>query len=134
MFNKKRLSLSNNIAFTFFICFGFSILAIILLSLLSAAIANISNNPTYILGPLSLGTLIVSGIGSGLFSSKIKKKGNPFFASLVALATIILMLIICVIINGKIPPAALLNYFCYIGIATITSLLSLREKTHRHKR
>ena len=135
MFKGKRFSLKGNIAITFLICFALSALAIILLSLIFALIANASSDPTGNLGIFSLASLLIGGVVGGFASAKIKKESAVLFSALVALAVTLVMLIVCVIMSGRVGVAAFMNYACYIGVATLAALFGAREKRHkRHKR
>ena len=134
MLKGKRLSLKDNTALTFLACLGFSLLALVLFSVVFAIIANLSNDPTSMLGLFSLGALILGGAVGGFFSARMKKEGTLLFSLLVALAIVMLMLIICVVICGKISGSAFMNYGCYIGISALTSLLGSRERKHKHRR
>ena len=132
MFKGKRFSLRGNWAVMFLICLAISALAILLISLCFALVANMSQDPTGNLGIFSLISLILGGAVGGFSSAKIKKESAVLFSTLVALAISIVMLIICIILNGKVSGAALMNYACYMGVATLSSLFGAREKRHKH--
>ena len=134
MFKGKGISTRRNIWVTFLICLGISAAAIVLLSLLFAMIAFMLKDPTVNLGFFSLAALLLGGATGGFTSAKIKKEGTLMFSALVALTTTLIMLIICVIMTGKASGGALMNYTCYIGVATLFSLLGAREKKRKHHR
>ena len=134
MYKLKRFS-SNNTAITFLICLGISLFSVVLLSCIFALIANTSTDPTGNLGIFSLCTLLVSGAIGGFICAKIKKEKAMTFVALTALAVVLIMLIICIIISGKISGGAFMNYACYMGIASFSGFLGSREKKHkRHRR
>ncbi len=132
MFKGKRFSLSGNWAVMFLICFAISALSILLISLCFALVANTSSDPTGNLGIFSLISLILGGAIGGFSSAKIKKESAVLFSVLVALAITLVMLIICIILSGKVSGAALMNYACYVGVSTLSSIIGAREKKRGH--
>ena len=135
MYRGKHFLVKDNWAVVFLICLAISAMAIILFSLIFALIANMSKDPTGNLGIFSLLTMILGAAASGFATAKIKKENAIGFSALVSLALVLIMLLICVIMNGKVSGSAFMNYFCYMGVATLFSLLGAREKSHkRHRR
>ena len=135
MYKGKRFLVKDNWAVVFLICLAMSAMVIILLSLMFALVSNMSNDPTGNLGIFSLLTVLLAAAASGFATAKIKKENAIGFSALVSLATVLIMLLSCVIMNGKVSGSAFMNYICYIGVATLFSLLGAREKSHkRHRR
>ena len=119
----------------FIFCFGFSALAIFLLSLVSAMILNMLDDPTAILGIFSLSTMILAAIVSGIFSVKLRREATVGYAALVALSVVLIMLLVNVIMSGgKISAAAFMNYGCYVGTYCLGAILGKHiggRKRHR---
>lgn len=135
MIKGKRLFKEGNTAISFLICFAFSALVIILLSLIFALVANMSEDPTGRLGIFSLAAMIISAAAGGVFSARFCKESQLGFATLVALAIVLVMLLFCVILNaGKISGAAFMNYACYIGVAALSAFFGRRKEGHRRHR
>ena len=134
MFKGKRFSIKGNLAIEFLICLGISALAIVGLSFVFALVANGLEDSTGNLGIFSLISLLLGGAIGGFISAKIKKDGALIFSALVALATVLIMLVICVIMSGKIGGGAFMNYACYMGVAVFSAFLGSREKRHKHRK
>ena len=134
MFKFKRFLSKENPVLKVFLCMAISALSIILLSLAFAFVANISKDPTGNLGLFSLAALIISGAIGGFTSAKIKKDSAVIFSALIAVGMALIMMILCVIINGKVSGGSLMNYLCYIGVSTVFSVWGSKEKKHRHRK
>ena len=134
MFKGKRFSIKGNWAVEFLISFAISVLAILLISFAFALVANGLEDSTGNLGIFSLVSLLLGAAIGGFASSKIKKDGALVFSALVALAVVLIMLIICAIMSGKIGGGAFMNYGCYMGVAVFSAFLGSREKKHKHHR
>ena len=121
----KRTIKNNSPLVSYLICFGASALAVILFSFLMAILASLTENPGGLTDILSLVSLLISGAFCGIFSTKFYKQGSVGFATLVALGIALVMLICCLIISGaKMPASALMNYACYVGIATLVGFFA----------
>ena len=129
----KRISLKGNFAAIFAICLAISTSAVILLSMTFALVAIMSKDPTGNLGIFSLSALLLGGAIGGFASAKIRKEGAVVFSALVALAVVMIMLIVCIIINGKIGGGAFMNYACYVGVSAFSGFLGAREKKYRRR-
>lgn len=135
MFKIKRNARSGRGAFVFFICLFFSVLMILLTSLIFAAIANSSNDPTKNLGIFSFAALLISAFAGGLFSAKVSKKDGVGYSLLVAMSVTLLMLLICIVAEkGKLSGGAFMNYGCYIGVFALSSLLGKSSGKRRRRR
>ena len=135
MFKGKRFSLKGNFLMMFGISFGISVTALMLLSLIFAFIANASKDSTGNLELFSLVSLLIGGAVGGFGSAKINKEAAVIFSALVALSVSLIMLITCLIMNGKIGGGAMMNYACYIGTSTFAGFVASGERKHkRHRR
>lgn len=119
----------------FLISFSISVLVIVLLSLLSSLIVSGLEDPGGVIGIFSLGSLLISAVVSGVMSSRIKGDGGLKFATLVALAVVLLMLLINVILcGGKVSGSSFMNYGCYMGVAVLSAFLGRKRERHaRHR-
>lgn len=132
---KGKGSLTGGVAQSFFICFAISVFLIILFSLISALIAGALDDPTKYLGVFSLGAMLLSAMVAGVSCTRIKGEGGVRFASLVALAVVLLMLLINVIIcAGKVSGGAFMNYGCYLGTFILSAVLGKKREGHRRHR
>ena len=133
--HKNKGRTNKNIYKSFLICFGLSVGIIVAVALLFALLSSILDDPTGNLGLFSLFALLISAAVSGFISSRIKGEGGVRFASLVALATVLIMLLINVITcGGKVNFGAFMNYICYFGVASLTALLGKKRSNHRKHR
>ena len=133
MLGTKR-SAGGEVARTFLVCFAISVLIILLFSLISAVIVGSLDDPTESVGIFSLATMLLSAALSGVMSARIKGEGGLKFATLVALAVVLIMLLINVIISaGKVSGGSFMNYGCYLGVASLSAFLGRKRNTHRRK-
>ena len=130
----KRFKKIDSPIVSYFICLGASALAMLLFSLVIAVISSFTENPGGLTDILSLVALVLSGAFCGVFTAKFGKRDSFFSAALVALAIVLIMLVICIIVNGKIGGGALMNYGCYIGMTLFSAFLGSKEKKHRKHR
>ena len=129
---KKRLFTNSHIS-PIFIAAPLTVAVIPIVSLIAAIIANMSSDPTKNLSLYTLAALIVAGAISGVVNTRIKGDGGLLFATLIAVGVSLIMLIISLIVNGKIPASALMNYATYIG-ATLAAAYLGRKRERRIKR
>lgn len=135
MLKTKRISqLSTGKCFA--LCIGISAAALLVLSLIGALIAAMLDDPTGHLGVISLVVMLLSAMVGGVISSRIRGEGGVGFATLTALAIVLIMLIINIITcAGKVSPGAFMNYACYLGAASLFSYLGRKKSGHiRHKK
>ena len=130
----KRFKKIDSPIVSYFICLGASALAMLLFSFVMALVASLTENPGGLTDILSLLALVLSGVFCGVFGAKFNKQGGFFLTALVALAIALIMLVICIIANGKVSGSALMNYGCYMGIALFSAFLGSREKKRRKHR
>ena len=132
---KTKRGNDGGIFISFVICFVFSALTIVVLSLVSAIIVNGLDDPTAFLGIFSLGTMVLSAIGSGIFSIKFRRESTVGYSALVALSVVLVMLLINVILSGgKISVAAFMNYACYIGANALGAIIAKQMGGRRRRR
>ncbi len=133
---RKRSRTAGGIAESFIICLALSCLIIIVLSLISAAVLSRMGNPTKYIGIFSLISMLISAMIGGICSSRLRGEGEVRFASLVALAVVLIMLLINVIATaGRVSVGAFMNYGCYLGVYILAATVGKR-RGHRihHKR
>lgn len=132
---KTKRSKDGGVFRDFIFCFGFSVLAIILLSFISAVIVNALDDPTAILNIFSLATMILSAIVGGIFSVKFKRDATVGYSALVGLSVLLVMLLINVILSGgRISLGAFMNYACYIGAYCLGAIAGKHIGTKRRHR
>ena len=133
----KKFKRGDSTPISYLICFLASVISIPFFSLIMALVASMTENPGGLTNILSLGSLLLSGAFCGVFSVKFHKQGSVGFSALVSLGVMLVMLICCLIIVGaKIPVSALMNYACYIGVASFCAFMTKRigGKKRRKKR
>ena len=120
----------------FIICFIFSIVILLAVSMIMAAVALATKDPTAHLGVFALLCLIVSALIAGVFTSKFNPTEKIGFSLTVALGVTMSMLIVGVIVSrGHLFFGGIMNYICYFGIFALLSYLSGRQrKGHKRKR
>lgn len=133
--HKGKGILNGGVAEKFLICFAISALVIIILSLISALILGALNDPTKSLGLFSFGAMLLSAAASGICCARINGEGGIGFASLVALAVVLIMLLINVILSaGRVSGAAFMNYGCYFGTFLLSAFAGKKRNGHRRHR
>lgn len=133
MFKFRRKADLSGTGIGFLICFIISALLIFFFSFISALILNKIDDPTKNIGLFSLVAMLFSAAASGIVCSRLYGEKGMRFASLVALAVVLIMLLINVIVNaGKVCGGAFMNYGCYLGIYALCGYLC--RKNGRRKR
>lgn len=133
---KKKFILKDNFLISFFILIFTSFAIITAMSLLFAVIATFMRDPTGSIQLLSLISLVISALINGFLVAKIKPKASIGLYIGFSLVCILIMLTICLIsCGGKVPASAFMNYCCYLGISTFTSLITAKKggKRKKHK-
>ena len=120
----------------FFVCLGFSALLMLVCSFIMSLIAAASSDPTGMIGIYSLIAMLLSAVGGGIFSVRMKGEGGTAYAVLVALGLVLLMLLNAVISSGgKVGGSAFMNYGCYLGVSALSAFFGKKRAAHRvHKR
>lgn len=136
MLKGKKYIKTDGGALKFLICLGFSALLMLVCSFIMSIIAANSNDPTGMIGICSLIAMLLSAVGGGIFSVRMKGDGGIPYAILVALGLVLLMLLIAVIsCGGKVLGSAFMNYGCYLGVTAMSAFLGKKKTTHRmHKK
>ena len=136
MFKINRSKRDGSAAGGFLFCFGISALLIPVFSLIATVIVGGLDDPTKHIGIFSLCALLLSALCSGIICGRVKQDGAVRFSALGALSVVLIMLLINLIISGgKISGGAFMNYGCYMGVLTMSSLLggrNMRRRGHRH--
>ena len=130
----KRFKKNDSPLVSYLICFGAAVASVVLFSFIMALVASLTENPGGLTDILSLVALVLSGAFCGVFVAKFYKQNSIYFAALVSLAISLIMLVVCIIVNGKVSGSALMNYGCYISVAVFSAFLGSREKKRRKHR
>ena len=127
---------SGGVARSFLICFGFAAFVLLILSMIMAAVASTSDDPTGKIGLLALLAMLISAAVSGIFTARFNPEGGIAFASLTSLLVVLIMLLCGVIVSsGRLSGGAFMNYGCYFGVYVLSAFLGKkRTRHHRHKR
>ena len=132
---RNKGTVNRSIYKSFFIGFGLSWAVILAITLISTAITTSLDDPTGNIGIFALGSLLISAAISGFVCCRIKGDGGVAFSTLISLAVTLIMLLINVIAcGGKVTLGAILNYICYIGVASLSALLGKKRSNHRKHR
>jgi O-antigen/teichoic acid export membrane protein len=123
------------VAVSLALCVGASLLCVGVITLIFALAANFSADPTGKIGIFSLVSLLISAVLSGLITALTnKERGGGFFA-LIALGTVAVMMVACLIMTGgKISASAFMNYGCYLGAYALSALLGKKRKARPRRR
>ena len=106
---------------------GVGIAALILTSLLATLLCYLSGDPLSYSDLASLIALLVGGAVSGFITPRLTEDGAILPAILSALLLPLLMLLLGLILSGgELAPKIPLNYLCYFGISSLSSLFSRR--------
>ena len=133
MSNIKRKLENGGIGIRFLICFGISVISILVTALIAALIVARLDDPTAKLGIFSLIAMLISAAISGVITTRVAGDGGTRFALLVALAVVLIMLLINVICyGGKVSGGAFMNYGCYLSVAALCAFIG--KKTGRRPR
>ncbi len=126
----KTTTLSRTILFGVAISFA----ALLIFSLVFAALIMTTTNPVGSTKTVSLAALLVSGAVSGFVISKRKGEGG-FLASLFsALAFIAVILALSLILTkGRVGGIVFMNCLCYLFISSFASFLA-KKRERRHRR
>ena len=119
----------------FIISFCSSILVLIAISMIMAAIAMANEDPTGKIGLFSLISLLLSAMISGLLTARLNIDKKLGFSLTVALGVALLMLLAGVIVSaGRMSGGAFMNLGCYFGLFALSAYLGGRKSGHRrHK-
>jgi peptidoglycan/LPS O-acetylase OafA/YrhL len=119
---------------TFILGAGTAAVALLVCSLIAAAIAYSDSDPTGKIGIYSLAALIISAAIGGSVTSRLTGDGGVRYAALTSLTVVMVMLLCAVITGGGSPKlSALMNYLCYLGVSVGAAHLA-RPRKRRHKR
>lgn len=130
----KRIKIDSPLV-SFLISLGVCVISVGVISFVAALLANLSSDPTAIIGICSLASLLISAVVSGFATVKIKKDAGALYVLAVGLSAVLIMVIICLFSGGEgIGASALMNYACYLGAFILSSLLSKRSGNKRRHR
>ena len=135
MFKIKRRTKESKSGGSFILYVLISLLVIIVFSLITAIVANASENPTAQIGIYSLVALLGSGALCGATISRAKGEGGILTVLLVSLAVSLFMLIVALIAGGgRLTPGSLMNYGCYVGVSTLFAYFGKMKSGRRRHR
>ena len=120
---------------SFIICIIQSLVTIIILSMIMAAVLMKFKDPTGKLPILALITMLISAAASGFVSSKLNPTGKLSFSLLSALSVTLIMLLTGLVASaGHLSGSAFMNYLCYLAIYALLSYFTTKGKRHRRRR
>ena len=113
----------------------FQALSLAVFIFVTSLIASASENPTSLVGLLSIIALLISGIISGFIIGKYKGEGGMLASLLSALLfSLILLLIGIISAKGELSLGVLISYVCYVAVAGLGALLGKRRTSHIRRR
>ena len=119
----------------FIICLGFSVVTILILTMILAWISISTVDPTGKIGIFSLISLILAAILSGLFASWQNPTDGVGFSVVSGLGMTLIMLLCGIIASaGKLSGGAFMNYGCYFGTYALLSYIGMRAKDKRKRK
>lgn len=115
-------------------CVLISLAVTLISTLVMAALAGVSENPSAILGTYSLVALILSAAVSGFTTAKISGSEGIKYPLLTAFTTVLIMLLITVIMGIKPSGSSFMNYGCFILVSVFVGLLARKRERRRKRR
>ena len=111
------------------------VLSLAICVFITGLVASASENPTSIVGLLSIIALLLSGLISGFVISKYKGEGGMLISTLSALLfSLILLLVGIISAKGELSFGVLINYVCYVAAAALGALLGKHRTSHIKRR
>ena len=131
---KKRLFYNLNPVLVILIETAAAILTFFAISFIFTLFSSLSENPTSLIGILSLVSHLVSGALFGFVTSRITGDGSKLSVPISALCTVLIMIAIGLIWSkGTTHISTLLNYLAYLGVTVIFSYLGrMRPKRKKY--
>ena len=114
-------------------CVLISLGVTLLSTLIMAALAASSENPSAKIGLYSLVALLLSAAVSGFISARISPDTGIKYPFLTSLATVLIMLLLSVIMGSSPSGASFMNYGCFMLVCVFVGLVS-RKRDKRRKR
>lgn len=126
---------SRSVGRCFIICLGFSMVTILVLTMILAWISISTDDPTGKIGIFSLIALIIAATISGLFASWQNPTDGVGFSVISGLGMTLIMLLCGIIASaGKLSGGAFMNYGCYLGTYALLSYIGMRAKDKRKRK
>ena len=113
-----------------------SVATLILISFICAVIANFTDDPTSLIGIMTLVSILLSAAVSGTVITRLFDSNGVKIAALSALMISLIMMLIGLISNhGTLPTSGIMNYICYLFTAIFFSVVARRRSgTKKHRR
>ncbi len=134
MAKRKFKAMKESALGRFFPCVLVSIALVLLSTLVMAALAAISENPTGKIGIYSLVALILSAILSGIISARISGAEGIKYPLLSALCVVLIMLLFSVVIEGAPSASSLMNYGTFVAVSAFSGFLGRKREKRRARR
>lgn len=126
---------SRSVGRCFIICLGFSMVTILVLTMILAWISISTDDPTGKIGIFSLIALIIAATISGLFASWQNPTDGVGFSVISGLGMTLIMLLCGIIASaGKLKGGTFMNYGCYLGTYALLSYIGMRAKDKRKRK
>ena len=126
---------SRSVGRCFIICLGFSVVTILILTMILAWISISTLDPTGKIGIFSLISLILAATLSGLFASWQNPTDGVGFSVISGLGMTLIMLLCGIIVSaGRLSGGAFMNYGCYLGTYALLSYIGMRAKDKRKRK
>lgn len=104
-------------------------------SLIAGLLTCQAADPTSLTGPVSLASLMISGIISSLLITRLPEGGGILTAVLSALLFVLVLLVIgLAMTGGKLPIRCPINYLCYLALCTLTAYALSKIPERRRRR
>lgn len=107
---------------------------LVISTLIMAALAGISENPSGKIGIYSLIALLVCAVASGFISARISGGEGIKYPALVAFCTALIMLLLSVIMGSTPSGASFMNYACFILASVFSGFLGRKREKRRKRR
>lgn len=115
-------------------CVLISLGLVLVSTLIMAALAGISENPSEKIDVYSLAALLISALVSGFVSAKISECEGIKIPLLASFATVLIMLLISVIMGVSPSGASFMNYGCFILVSVFSGFLARKRERRRKRR
>ena len=131
----KKKKITDNTLKSFLVSLGISALSLLAVAFVMALVAYSMENPTGNVALLSLVSLILSAIISGVVISRITGDGGTRLVALSSLALMLILLLVGLVIKrGGVSSAAFMNYACFVGVSALAAYLGRKSENRRRRR
>ena len=107
-----------------------------LISLLFSFIAYTTVDPLSFLGIFGIAALMITAVSSGFLEARLGGDGSFLTAVLSSLLFVLLLLLIGLLsCGGSVPIGCIINYLCFVAVASLSALLGKKSRDGRgHRR